>query len=194
MAGELVERVIVATPTQSAGGRIIASPFQFFFDGNTNLRIEGRNSLTGVTLRMQGLFFTERSNLEWFTRDVALTNDRMRTAQDFGMGKGFLQTLVVTAVGAAPVIGQTFTRVTVILGLGGATLVLGTMLQGYVTSQQGLGWPGSPIRSSLEEGGYLRAFAGTAPAAGAVVSETVPSGARWQVRTVGVRLTTDATA
>lgn len=192
MADPIVERVTLAGPSVFGGGRVIASPFQFFFDGATNLRVEGWNSKANTSLLVQGLFLNQDGKQEWFSHTVLLTDNRLRTERSFPMGRGFLQTLAVTAVGSGVRIGQTFARVTVILGFSGATLILGTMLQGYVTAQQGLGWPGSPVVSSQESGGYHRAITGTTPAAGAQISETVPTGAEWEFLSLQGNLETSA--
>jgi len=188
------ERVVTANPIPLAGGRIVASPFQFYFDGNDNLRVEGWNTVTGATLLVQGRFINEQGAIEAFSQALPLTADRLRTIGDYAMGRGFLLNLVVTAIGAAPKIGQSFARVSVIRGFTGATLVMGVMLQGYVTSQQGLGWPGSPIVSSTDGEPVVRFFNGTMPAAGAEISETVPTGARWSIVRCLASLTTSGAA
>lgn len=188
------ERIVQANPIALAGGRVIASPFQFYFDGNDNLRVEGWNTVTGASLLVQGRFVNEAGAVEAFSRELPLTADRLRVAGDFAMARGFILNLVVTVIGAAPKIGQTFARVSVIRGFTGATLVMGVLLQGYVTSQQGLGWPGSPIVSSTDGEPVIRFFNGTMPAAGAEISETVPTGARWSIVRCLASLTTNGVA
>jgi hypothetical protein len=190
MASGAGERIVQANPIALAGGRVIASPFQFYFDGNDNLRVEGWNTVTGASLLVQGRFVSEAGTVEAFSRELPLTADRLRVAGDFAMARGFILNLVVTVIGAAPKIGQTFARVSVIRGFTGATLVMGVLLQGYVTSQQGLGWPGSPIVSSTDGEPVIRFFNGTTPAPGAEISETVPTGARWSIVRCLASLTT----
>jgi len=188
------ERIVQANPISLAGGRVIASPFQFYLDGADNLRIEGWNSLTGVSLQVYGRFFKDDGTVQVFQQVLALTADRLRTVGDFALVRGYLLNLVVTAIGASPKIGQTFARVSVIRGLTGGTIVVGAMLQGYVTAQQGLAWPGSPLLGAQEGSGYARRISPTIPAAGFSMFETVPTGARWQLRSVRAGLVTDATA
>jgi len=96
------ERIIVANPLVSAGGRVIASPFQFYLDGADNLRIEGWNSLTGVSLQVYGRFFKDDGTVQVFQQVLALTANRLRTVGDFAIVRGYLLNLVVTAVGASP--------------------------------------------------------------------------------------------
>lgn len=178
MAGE---RIIAPNAMAFAGGRVIASPFQFYLDGNDNIRVEGWNTCAGATLEVQGRAINELGETQAFNMVLPLTADRVRNRRDFAPVRGYILNLVVVALDAEPCIGQTFARVTIIRGLSGATIVLGVLLQGYVTSQQGLGWPGSPIEHSFAAGGYIRTIAGTTPGAGADISETVPAGARWEL-------------
>lgn len=176
-----------------AGGRVIASPFQFLFDGNDHLRIEGWNTAPGAVLQVQGRFITNQGLTDVFSHSLNLTADRVRAARDIPMGIGYLLNLVVTVIGATPKLGQTFTRLSVIRGLSGATIVLGVMVQGLVTSQQALAFPGSPIGTSLDGPGVDRVIQATVPAAGNPISEAVPTGALWNVLAASCRFTSDAT-
>ena len=77
-----------------------------------------------------------------------------------------------------------------IRGRGAAATVLGTIVQGYLTAEQDLGWPGSPIESSLASGGTFRTIFGTRPALGQLASETVPEGARWALLSLATQVET----
>lgn len=187
------ERAFIASPLSVAGGRAIASPLQFFTTGEDNLRIISVNTLAGVRLKLQGRRLTDAGKLEPFAYDHTPNSDRTVATDDYPLGIGAVMNLSCFATGGTPKIGQTFVIVQIIRGLGAAAIVLGTLLQGYVTSTQGLGWPGSPIQTSTEGPGYTRIITGTDPAAGANVSETVPTGARWQLLALEVEFDTDAT-
>lgn len=188
------ERVIVASPIPAAGGRVLVSPFQYLVTGEDNLRIEGWNSKAGVALEVSYRFADLKGKITPERHVVPLTADRVVTERDVKLGEGYLVNLAVFAVGAAPLTGQTFVCIKLIRGLTGATIVLGLLLGGYVTAEQGLGWPGSPIGSSLDGEGVLRPITGTDPAAGVNISETVPTGARWQLFSLAADFFTDATA
>jgi hypothetical protein len=192
MAGGRGERVIAASPIPIAGGRVIASPFQFYLDGADNIRVEGWNSCSGAALEVQGRAIDDQGMIQTFNMVLPLTADRTRARRDFAAVRGYILNLIVLAREAAPCIGQTFARVSIIRGFTGATTILGVLLQGYVTSQQGLGWPGSPIQHSLEAMPVDRFLIGTVPSAGNAFVETVPTGARWQLVSVLASLTTAA--
>jgi hypothetical protein len=99
-----------------------------------------------------------------------------------------LLNLVIFASSGSPVIGQTYASARIIRGLTGATILVGALLGGYVTAAQPLAYPGSPIIDSIQGGGYPRVVTGTQPAAGTDISETVPTGARWMLKSVQARL------
>lgn len=165
-----------------AGGRLVAAPYQFVTTGEENIRVTSVNALAGVRLKIQGLRLSERGENVPFSHDHIPQNDRSVATTEFSLGYGALLHLTVFAVGAAPLHGQTFVIVQVIRGSAAAAVVLGTLLQGYVTSTQALGWPGSPISSSIEGAGAVRNIVGTMPALGAEVNEVVPTGARWELQ------------
>lgn len=175
------------------GGSPIASS-EWLFTGEDQLRIGVANSLTGVTVSVQGRFLPlGKSSPEPFRFFVTPTSDRMMTEVDFPIGVGYLLNVSAIVSSGAPLIGQTYIMLQIIRGFG-AKVVLGCLLGGYVTASQHLAYPGSPIQSSIEGGGVIRSITGTAPAAGAEWVETVPTGARWQLQYLRAALTTDGTA
>lgn len=186
------EQPFVAAPIASAGGRVITSPFQFYTSGEDHLRIISVNSLTGVRLKIDGRFVTSKGALEAFSHDHIPNADRTSQTTTHSLAVGAVLNLTVHASSGSPSIGQAFVIVQLVRGLGPAGYVLGTLLQGYVTSTQHLAWPGSPIQNSIEGPGALRVIVGTTPAAGGEISETVPFGARWQLLSFFYVLTTSA--
>jgi hypothetical protein len=99
----------------------------------------------------------------------------------------------VFASAGAPLMGQTFVKVQLIRGIGAAAIVLGTILQGYVTASQAVGFPGSSIQDSFSVEPPPRVIIGTTPGLAQEILETVPTGARWRLVALLVRLDTDAT-
>lgn len=68
------------------------------------------------------------------------------------------------------------------------------LVAGFVYSGKALTWPSISSPDMRPGGGTLRAFTGSNPAAGAQVSETVPTGFLWHVLGARLQLTTDANA
>lgn len=108
-------------------------------------------------------------------------------------GCGWIENVTAIAGAAGTGLAQTFVAVDLVRGPEGNGGVLATLIQGFVSSLQRRAWPGSPIQSSLDGPGVLRIIAGTNPAAGAEISETVPAGARWRFLSMTALLTVDAT-
>jgi hypothetical protein len=186
------ERAFVAQPIASAGGRVITSPFQFYTSGEDHLRVTSVNSLTGVALKVRGRFVDNSGLILPLEHDHTPATNRTTVTTTIGLGVGAVLNLDVFASAGAPSIGQTFVVVQLVRGMGASGLVLGTLLQGYVTSSQHLAWPGSPLESSLEGQGAIRQIIGTNPAANVEITEFVPVGARWRVITFIAALATSA--
>ena len=90
--------------------------------------------------------------------------------------------------------GQTFVQLSIVRGLSGGVEDLATLAAGYVTATQRLAYPGSKVVNTLDGGGALRSITGTTPAAGAEISESVPTGARWELIAFRTQFVTDANA
>lgn len=182
------------TITGLGNERVQASPFQFYLTGAENLRVTSCNSLTGVTVVVQARTFGRDGKAQWQAFRHTPNTDGTMKSSDFPMGECVIANLVVFAEGASPVIGQTFVQVKVILGDTGATMVLGTLVQGYITSKQERAWPGSPLQSSEDGGGYTRVVTGGALALATEWSVTVPAGRRWEPVAILAKLVCSATA
>jgi hypothetical protein len=138
--------------------------------------------------------WNEREGIKPFAFTHVPNSDRTRALERFGLPFGYLLNAVVFAASGAPKLAQTFVSLHVIRGQGQARVLLATLLQGYVTAEQELAFPGSPVQSSVEGAPYTRIIIGTDPAAGVTVAESVPSGARWRLRSLHMSLGTTATA
>lgn len=165
-----------------------------YFTGEDNLRLTSWNSVASAVVTLTGRFLHVDGHIEPFSGRHVPNTDRTAATSTFRRAEGWLLDLSVSVSGATLIRGQTFVRVDVVRGLGTSDDVLSTLLRGYVTSGQRLGWPGSPQEDPLDGQGALRSVAGTNPAAGAEISETVPTGARWCVLAFFAELVTDAAA
>lgn len=186
------ETVLVAQPIASAGGRVIASPFQFYTTGEDRLRVVSLNAVAGVTLKIHSRFVDRAGSVQANAEAHTPNSNRTPNTTEHELGAGALLNLTVFAGVGSPKIGQTFVIVQLIRGSGAAAIVLGTLLQGYVTAQQHLAWPGSPVQSSLDGRGCVRSYQGTLPAAGAEINELVPFGARWRIQSILLSFVTSA--
>jgi len=120
--------------------------------------------------------------------------DRTAATSDYPLGEGWLKSVTAVASSGAPVYAHTFIRLDIIRSRGGVATVLHTLMQGPVSALTRRTWPGSPLQASIEGPGTIRSITGTNPAAGAEISETVPTGARWMLLSIRADLVTDGTA
>jgi hypothetical protein len=191
MAGP-VERAFVASPIASAGNRVITSPFQFYTSGEDHLRLTVVNSAAGVVVTLRGRFVDSAGLITPIAQDLVATTDRTATSIMLQLGVGAVLNIDVFVSSGTPQRGQTYVIVQLLRGLGGAAIVLGTLLRGYVTANQHQAWPGSPLEHSFEGPGVVRLIVGTNPGAGVEISELVPTGARWRLIHVIAQLVTNA--
>lgn len=189
---DAVERVILPLPPPIQGA-LAAGPYNFQFTGEDFLRLTVVNSLAGVRVRVAYRTAPTPTTTQTHEVEIAPTSDRVVTVKEFSVGAGYLLNLAVFASSGTPSIGHTFVKVEVIRGQGPSARVLGAVVSDYVTARQVVGWPGSPIRDSISGGGVIRTITGTSPAAGVEISETCPTGARWEVLAFGGNLATDVT-
>lgn len=178
-------------PAQAA---LTAGPYNFEFTGEDALRLTTHNSLAGVSVRVSGRIRRRDGSIAAIDFVQVPNTDRTAKTSDFAIGEGYLLNLTVEASAGAPKVGQTFVRLRVIRGFSGATIAIGTLVQGYVTGNQDRAWPGSPIDDSISSGGVVRTVQGTNPAAGVACFDVVPAGARWQVLSYAVGVITSAAA
>ena len=190
----MTERAYPAAALPAPGARGISSPPAFVTTGEDALRVISINALTGVRLKITARRLSDKGEILANAWDHTPNTNRTPATSDFPLSVGAIINLSIVATNATPLIGQTFVIAQVVRGTGAAAIVLGTLLAGYITSTQALGWPGSPIVSSLDGQGVVRLILGTTPAAGAEIIETVPSGARWELLRFCAALVTNAVA
>jgi hypothetical protein len=174
-------------------GRLTPASFPFYTTGEDNLRLTVWTAQIGLLIGLQARVIDARNSPVPYSGTLGLTaGNRQAETTEFALsGTTLLNVTVFVQSGGTPY-GQTFVKLDLIRGLGAGALVLGTILQGYITTTQARGWPGSPIESSLDGGGYSSIiFPGGVPVGGNVVI-TVPTGARWVIQQAIATLVTDA--
>jgi hypothetical protein len=187
------EQAFPAHPVTGAGGRIIATPFQFYTTGEENVRVVSVNAAAGVVVGINGRFRNSDGTITPLRHGHTPATNRTTVTSEFTLGIGAVLDLTVFATSGAPLKGQTYVLVQLIRGSGAAAVVVGLLLGGYVTATQGLGFPGSPIISSTDGEPAARTIIGATPGAGAELSEAVPTGARWEVLTIHARMVASGT-
>lgn len=166
---------------------------QRFTTGAETLRVTAFNAAAGVVLTISGRRFDATSGISEFAHRLVPTTNRVATTFDVPLGEGWLLGLAIRVSAGTPLDGQTFVVAEIGAGQGGSFNALDVLIMDSVSAAKRAAWPGSPLRGPLDSAGAIRSIAGTTPAAGAEISETVPTGARWELLSIYVLLTTSAT-
>jgi hypothetical protein len=165
-----------------------------YFAGEDVLRLVALNAASGVQLRLAGRFLPAGSGrVVPFNMNLVPTTDRVATSRSTPLGEGWLLDTAVFVSSGTPLIGQTWVRIGISRGQGTGANELGQLACGYVTANRCVSWPLGTQDAPLDGLGALRSITGSVPAAGANISETVPTGARWQLISLATVLTASAT-
>jgi small ligand-binding sensory domain FIST len=172
----------------------VLAPQGVYVTGDDHLLLTVLNAATGVTVRVGGRMLDAVSGRAVpFNLELVPATDRSASTTVVRLQEGWLQQATIVVSGGTPLYGQTYARLDIVRGDGPGRTVLGTLAQGLITAQVRQAFPGAVLQGPLEAPGTIRSITGTDPAAGAEVSETVPTGARWRLHALRVALTTDAT-
>lgn len=183
---------MIATDRPLARPAMVGTDALFVTDDDF-LLVTSINAAATVRLTIGGRLLRRDGTVVPLAEAHTPNTDRTAATSAHKLAEGWLQSVTVIAT-AASVHGLTFVRIDLCRGqVNGARVPIATLAQGIVTSAQRLAWPGSPLAATHERDGALRAVTGTDPAAGAEISEAVPTGARWDLLAISFQLVTDAT-
>lgn len=191
-AAGVTEQVFEPSPERAQAPLGEHFPWVFTFFGEDVLEVTSWNSAAGVRLRISGRVHAAPGVIVPFSATHIPNTDRSASMSVITMPLGELLNAIVWAETGSPQAGQTFVRIGVRRGAGGAFERLGVIIQGPVTANTARAFPGSALQSPLEVEPYLRTITGTTPAAGVSVTETVPTGVRWEVMTFNYQHATGA--
>jgi hypothetical protein len=155
-----------ALPGSLARGKVVVSPYPFGLSDDDNMRVTAVNSVANVVVNIHTRRVTKEMTVTADAPTLTPPSNRTPTSIDVPLAGGFVTNLSVFASGASPLKGQCFVIVQMIRGTGVAATVLGTLVAGYITANQPIGWPGSPIESSTDAEPCVRTIVGTVPAGG----------------------------
>jgi hypothetical protein len=158
------------------------------------LYIRARNSATGTIVTISGRIHQPDGTIQQFEFRHTPNTDRSVSLEAFNLGEGYLVGLAVHASAGTVRRGQCWVELGLLRGLAAADAVRQVLGRDYVTADDAWGWPGAPNKSSLHGPGAIRSITGTDPAAGAEISEPVPTNARWRPLALLATFVTDATA
>lgn len=188
----LPAEVLSRPPEVSFRGKDVTPPSPLYVAREDNLRFEVSNSVTNQTLEVRGRLLLASGEVVPFAE--TLRPAATRTVQSFfvQLTEGFLLSLMV-AHGPETLPGQTWVRCTLFHGETSVGTFQALLFQGYVSTGYWLAWPPGIYDRIADGPGAIRSVTGTNPAAGAEISETVPTNALWRLYSVRAALVTNAT-
>jgi hypothetical protein len=156
-----------------------------YVTGEDALAVTVFNAAAGVTVTVTGRILQFGSTRPSpFAQPIVPATDRSASVARFTLGDGWLLNAQVIVSAGTPAIGQTFARLSLVRGITVNAPDLFTLGADYVTAKQPLSYPGSGVTDATDGAGALRSITGATPSAGAEVSETVPTGARWELLSI----------
>lgn len=170
----------------------LASP-GLYLRTDDNVRLTSYNSAAGVVLACRARMLAFDGSVQEQNDPQTPNTDRTAKATIFPTGDGWLLGGEVFPTSGTPLDGQCFVVVEIVRGTGTAALALQTLAAGYVTAKQPLPFPAASLLRALDGQGAIRSITGATPGAGAEISETVPTGARWELLAFTATLTTSVT-
>lgn len=184
-----VERIVQASPVP-AGGSVVASSFQYLLTGEERLLVTvrwfARALVGGVTVAGRS-WRSQTNDLSVFLVNTAQspttgsqpssTNGNL--SAEITLDAGALLNLRVSTDDMARKLGTCFVRVQLQRGSGTAATVLGTLLQGYISPGNDLGWPGSALTTMHAGRGVVLSEIWSFQPGPLRATATVPAGIRW---------------
>jgi hypothetical protein len=171
----------------------LAAPSPVYLTGEEFLRLSSIGSASGVTLTLSGRVLRPDNTIERIVLQHQPNANRTVASSDSSLPEGWLLGLTVRASAGTPSSGQVWVNLELGIGLTGAKQIVQSLGCGFCVTNVPYAWPGGVSNQPLDGTGILRSITGTTPAAGAEISETVPTGARWQVLAFRYQLVTSAT-
>ncbi len=175
-------------------GQGISPPSSLYIGRDDRLFLRVHNSLAGVDVQLRARLLLHGQGVSPQLFHLLPTSDRLVNLSFFDLAEGFLLDVTLFAALAAPRRGQTFCQAGIGRGPAADFHPVALLISDYLTDPHALGWPGGILRSSVEGPGLLRSITGTDPAAGAEISETVPTNARWRLFSFRATLVTSGAA
>lgn len=165
-----------------------------YFGPDDGLQVELRNINVGFVYELVGRMASPDEGVKSFRRIMRPTADRAVNVWQWHFGEGVLLTLGINCLDPGVYPGSVHAKVSIIQGVGSNIQVLGSLIQDWPSSTYVPTWRVSVARQSVEGFGNIRFIIGSNPATGAEQSETVPTGALWELLAAQCRFVTAAVA
>jgi len=170
-----------------------AAPSALYVEGTEALRISSLGNTAGVTLTISGRMLKPDNTVERIFITHTPNSNRTVASTIVALSEGWILGLTVRATGGAPLFGSTWVNLELVTGQFGAVQVIQSLGSGFVTTNTPWSWPTGVSYLPLDGAGHVRIIQGTVPGAGVEITETVPTGARWELLSFKVTFVASAT-
>lgn len=158
------------------------------------LRIRSWGTVASVALRIAGWRRLPDGLVVPFSERHVPNSDRTSATTIVPIGEGSILELSIIVESTQVTLGRVLVRADLVRGDATVPTYITTICQGIVTREQAINFPRSPLLSSGAVEPAIRSITGTDPAANTEISETVPTGAVWELLSFFASLVTDGTA
>lgn len=170
-----------------------AAPGLLYLTGEEFLRASAMANVANVTVRVTGRVLTPDNVIHRYDFNLTPGATRTLTSDVRGLSSGWLLDLTMRASAGAPTFGSVWGVFEI--GLNGSAnfVPMQTLREGFFTTNTPLSCASAVSMLPLDGPGCLRSISGATPGAGAEISETVPTNARWEPLSFRALLTASAT-
>lgn len=176
-----LEQLYPAAAPPIIGRGLIASSFQYYLTGTETLRV-AVTPIYGVgTVELATRLWRESDRVVVLQRETISLGGIFPVAatKEYALDAGALLNVRIGVGDLVVPYALVWVRVQLIQGAGAGAPVIGTLAQGYVSTQNDLAWPGSPIEKQDQAAGFVLSIPGVL--GGTASTWTVPAGERWRV-------------
>lgn len=192
---------MAATAAESQGRQInllttdIAPPHSVYITADDSIQVATQcNNAPNLVLTARILLADGSiSANSWPFTPFNITGGGVPEVVSFGISEGYLLGVTLEGFGQQIRHGQIYAWITLVRGAASLQNFSQTLAFGYVTTMTPVYWPDMASESNTEGIGNVRSIRGTTPAAGAEITEIVPTGVLWRLISFRFQLTTSAT-
>lgn len=172
----------------------LMGPSPVFLTGEESLRVTSFGNAAGVTLQITGRVLRPDNTISPIQGLQTPNSNRTAKVNTFALSEGWLLGYEVRASAGTPASNAVWVLVELVRGDGSAAVAIQALGSDFVSANSPAIYPGGAMLDPLDGAGCLRSITGTTPAAGAEISETVPTAARWELLALRAQLVTSGVA
>lgn len=190
-----ITQIVSQRPQIQLATRDVPPPAAYYIGAGNFLRISLFSSQSSVVIRIVWRMLLPDSTIIQNAQDLVTNSNRAEQVAFIPLTEGFILSIVAYAPNTSLRRGMAYVRCAVTQS-NNVSISIGNMgellCQGYIESNALVAYPGGANGYGFEARGNIRSITGSTPAAGANISETVPTSAMWALYAFRFSLTTSA--